>query len=171
MSSKYKDKDSGIVLSFNAQWVSWAHTIVAYSMCCLSSSVLPCALTPAAALLSRVYRADGPLLQPLSSAPSSSVSTFTTTRSSRMNSTATRKNGSPPYPRRLVIDSRSVQSSCSSSPLHQVRICGVQDFKVIVTDTEMQDPDSHSSDFGTFSPGSLARSSQASLLPWVSCER
>jgi hypothetical protein len=32
MASKYKDKDSGIVLSFNAQWVSWAHTIVAYSM-------------------------------------------------------------------------------------------------------------------------------------------
>jgi hypothetical protein len=29
--SKYKDKDSGVVLSFGGQWVSWAHTIVAYS--------------------------------------------------------------------------------------------------------------------------------------------
>ncbi|KAK0384488.1 hypothetical protein NLU13_8574 [Sarocladium strictum] len=31
MASKYKDKDGGIVLSFNAQWVSWAHTIIAYT--------------------------------------------------------------------------------------------------------------------------------------------
>ncbi|KID60815.1 calcofluor white hypersensitive protein, partial [Metarhizium hybridum] len=29
--SKYKDKDGGIVLSFGGQWVSWAHTIVAYT--------------------------------------------------------------------------------------------------------------------------------------------
>lgn len=32
MSSRYKDKDSGVVLTFNGQWVSWSHTIVAYSM-------------------------------------------------------------------------------------------------------------------------------------------
>lgn len=32
MSSKYKDKDAGVLLSFNGQWVSWAHTIVAYGM-------------------------------------------------------------------------------------------------------------------------------------------
>ena len=30
-SSKYKDKDGGVVLTFNGSWVSWAHTIVAYS--------------------------------------------------------------------------------------------------------------------------------------------
>lgn len=29
---KYKDKDGGVVLAFNGQWVSWSHTIVAYSM-------------------------------------------------------------------------------------------------------------------------------------------
>ncbi|KAL2753233.1 hypothetical protein ACRALDRAFT_1065427 [Sodiomyces alcalophilus JCM 7366] len=31
MTSKYKDKDGGVVLSFNAQWVAWAHTISAYT--------------------------------------------------------------------------------------------------------------------------------------------
>ncbi|KAK3938980.1 protein CWH43 [Diplogelasinospora grovesii] len=31
MASKYKDKDAGVVLSFNGKWVSWAHTIVAYA--------------------------------------------------------------------------------------------------------------------------------------------
>lgn len=31
MASRYKDKDGGVVLSFNGQWVSWAHTAVAYS--------------------------------------------------------------------------------------------------------------------------------------------
>lgn len=31
MASRYKDKDGGIVLSFNGQWISWAHTAVAYS--------------------------------------------------------------------------------------------------------------------------------------------
>lgn len=31
MASRYKDKDGGIVLSFNGQWVSWAHTAVAYT--------------------------------------------------------------------------------------------------------------------------------------------
>lgn len=32
MSSKYKDKETGgVVLSFSAAWISWAHTIVAYS--------------------------------------------------------------------------------------------------------------------------------------------
>lgn len=30
MASKFKDKDGGIVLTFNGQWVSWAHTAVAY---------------------------------------------------------------------------------------------------------------------------------------------
>lgn len=28
---KYKDKDSGVLLTFNGQWVSWLHTIIAYS--------------------------------------------------------------------------------------------------------------------------------------------
>ncbi|GJN71482.1 Cwh43p [Purpureocillium lilacinum] len=31
MGSKYKDKDGGVVLSFGGQWVSWAHTAVAYT--------------------------------------------------------------------------------------------------------------------------------------------
>ncbi|KYK54841.1 calcofluor white hypersensitive protein [Drechmeria coniospora] len=31
MSSKYKDKDGGVVLRFGGQWVSWAHTAVAYT--------------------------------------------------------------------------------------------------------------------------------------------
>lgn len=31
-SSKYKDKDAGVVLSFNGQWISWTHTVVAYGM-------------------------------------------------------------------------------------------------------------------------------------------
>lgn len=31
MASKYKDKDGGVLLSFNGAWVSWLHTIVAYS--------------------------------------------------------------------------------------------------------------------------------------------
>ncbi|KAJ4861990.1 frag1/DRAM/Sfk1 family domain-containing protein [Trichoderma breve] len=31
MSSRYKDKEGGVVLSFNGQWVSWAHTAVAYT--------------------------------------------------------------------------------------------------------------------------------------------
>ena len=30
MASRYKDKDAGVVLSFNGQWVSWTHTAVAY---------------------------------------------------------------------------------------------------------------------------------------------
>jgi hypothetical protein len=29
--SKYKDKDDGVVLSFGGQWISWTHTIVAYT--------------------------------------------------------------------------------------------------------------------------------------------
>lgn len=32
MAPKYKDKDGGVVLAFNGQWVSWSHTVVAYSM-------------------------------------------------------------------------------------------------------------------------------------------
>lgn len=32
VSSKYKDKDAGVVLSFNGQWISWTHTVVAYGM-------------------------------------------------------------------------------------------------------------------------------------------
>jgi hypothetical protein len=31
MASKYKDKDAGVVASFNGSWVSWAHTVAAYS--------------------------------------------------------------------------------------------------------------------------------------------
>ena len=30
MASKYKDKDAGIVASFNGSWVSWLHTGAAY---------------------------------------------------------------------------------------------------------------------------------------------
>jgi hypothetical protein len=30
--SKYKDKDGGVVLAFRGDWISWTHTIVAYSM-------------------------------------------------------------------------------------------------------------------------------------------
>lgn len=30
--SKSKDREGGVVLSFGGQWVSWAHTIAAYSM-------------------------------------------------------------------------------------------------------------------------------------------
>jgi hypothetical protein len=30
--SRYKDKDNGVVLSFNGQWVSWSHTAIAYCM-------------------------------------------------------------------------------------------------------------------------------------------
>ncbi|KAG5995494.1 hypothetical protein E4U52_008222 [Claviceps spartinae] len=29
--SKYKDKDGGVVLSFGGHWVSWAHTVIAYT--------------------------------------------------------------------------------------------------------------------------------------------
>lgn len=29
--SKYKDKEGGVVLSFNGQWISWMHTTTAYS--------------------------------------------------------------------------------------------------------------------------------------------
>lgn len=32
MASRYKDKDGGVVMSFNGTWVSWSHTIVAYGM-------------------------------------------------------------------------------------------------------------------------------------------
>lgn len=28
--SKYKDKDGGVLFSFNGVWVSWLHTVVAY---------------------------------------------------------------------------------------------------------------------------------------------
>ncbi|KAH6983150.1 Frag1/DRAM/Sfk1 family-domain-containing protein [Ilyonectria sp. MPI-CAGE-AT-0026] len=31
MASRYKDKDTGIVLSFSARWVSWVHTTTAYA--------------------------------------------------------------------------------------------------------------------------------------------
>ncbi|CRK26021.1 hypothetical protein BN1708_004085 [Verticillium longisporum] len=31
MSSRYKDKDGGVVLAFSGQWVSWLHTTVAYT--------------------------------------------------------------------------------------------------------------------------------------------
>lgn len=31
MASKYKGKDAGVVASFNGSWVSWAHTVAAYS--------------------------------------------------------------------------------------------------------------------------------------------
>ena len=30
MASRYKDKDAGVVASFNGKWVSWTHTAVAY---------------------------------------------------------------------------------------------------------------------------------------------
>ncbi|KAH6891312.1 Frag1/DRAM/Sfk1 family-domain-containing protein [Thelonectria olida] len=31
MASRYKDKDTGVILSFNGRWISWAHTTVAYT--------------------------------------------------------------------------------------------------------------------------------------------
>ncbi|KAI1378111.1 Frag1/DRAM/Sfk1 family-domain-containing protein [Hypoxylon crocopeplum] len=31
MSTKYKDKDNGTVVTINAKWISWTHTIVAYT--------------------------------------------------------------------------------------------------------------------------------------------
>jgi len=31
MASKYKDKDAGVLFSFNGRWVSWVHTMVAYA--------------------------------------------------------------------------------------------------------------------------------------------
>lgn len=39
--SKYKDKDGGVLLSFNGVWVSWLHTIVAYSKRCSDSLYAP----------------------------------------------------------------------------------------------------------------------------------
>ncbi|KAK4187633.1 Frag1/DRAM/Sfk1 family-domain-containing protein [Podospora australis] len=42
-SSRYKDKDAGVVLSFNGQWVSWSHTVVA-SLAFLSALVIGSAL-------------------------------------------------------------------------------------------------------------------------------
>jgi hypothetical protein len=30
MASKYKDKDAGVVVSFNGKWISWFHTALAY---------------------------------------------------------------------------------------------------------------------------------------------
>ncbi|KAK3489877.1 Frag1/DRAM/Sfk1 family-domain-containing protein [Neurospora crassa] len=42
-SSRYKDKDAGVVLSFNGQWISWTHTVVAYSAF-LSALIIGCAL-------------------------------------------------------------------------------------------------------------------------------
>lgn len=31
MASKYKDKDGGVLISFSGVWVSYLHTVVAYS--------------------------------------------------------------------------------------------------------------------------------------------
>ncbi|KAK0705733.1 fgf receptor activating protein [Apiosordaria backusii] len=42
-SSRYKDKDAGVVLSFNGQWVSWSHTVAA-SLAFLSALVIGSAL-------------------------------------------------------------------------------------------------------------------------------
>lgn len=39
MAPKYKDKDGGVVLTFNGQWVSWSHTVVAYSMFGFASGI------------------------------------------------------------------------------------------------------------------------------------
>lgn len=33
--SKYKDKDGGVLFSFNGVWISWLHTIFAYGSCLL----------------------------------------------------------------------------------------------------------------------------------------
>ncbi|ETS84704.1 hypothetical protein PFICI_02729 [Pestalotiopsis fici W106-1] len=41
--STYKDKPSGALLSFNAKWISWMHTLVAYTAF-LSALVLGCSL-------------------------------------------------------------------------------------------------------------------------------
>ncbi|KAK4167013.1 Frag1/DRAM/Sfk1 family-domain-containing protein [Cladorrhinum sp. PSN259] len=42
-SSRYKDKDTGVLLSFNGQWVSWSHTVAA-SLAFLSALTIGCAL-------------------------------------------------------------------------------------------------------------------------------
>jgi hypothetical protein len=36
---KYKDKDVGVVLTFRGHWISWAHTIVAYSTLSMTSFI------------------------------------------------------------------------------------------------------------------------------------
>lgn len=38
MAPKYKDKDAGVVLAFNGQWISWSHTVIAYCKWPLSAS-------------------------------------------------------------------------------------------------------------------------------------
>ncbi|KAK3312905.1 Frag1/DRAM/Sfk1 family-domain-containing protein [Apodospora peruviana] len=43
MTSRYKDKDAGVVLAFNGQWISWTHTVVAY-MAFLSALIVGSAL-------------------------------------------------------------------------------------------------------------------------------
>ncbi|KAK0610176.1 Frag1/DRAM/Sfk1 family-domain-containing protein [Bombardia bombarda] len=40
---KYKDKDAGVVLAFNGQWVSWTHTAIAYTAF-LSAIIVGCGL-------------------------------------------------------------------------------------------------------------------------------
>ncbi|KAK4210867.1 Frag1/DRAM/Sfk1 family-domain-containing protein [Rhypophila decipiens] len=40
---KYKDKDAGVVLAFNGQWISWSHTVIAYTAF-LSALIVGCAL-------------------------------------------------------------------------------------------------------------------------------
>lgn len=34
--SRYKDKDGGVLFSFSGVWISWLHTILAYCMPSLS---------------------------------------------------------------------------------------------------------------------------------------
>lgn len=96
MASKYKDKDGGVLLTFNGVWVSWLHTVVAYSM----SSCLVLVSVSYAPRQSGPRLTSSPLLclQPPSSAPSSWARLSTTTRSSRTSGSATHKNGSPPSP-------------------------------------------------------------------------
>ena len=40
MTSRYKDKDAGVLLSFNGRWISWLHTGAAYGELRLHTSVL-----------------------------------------------------------------------------------------------------------------------------------
>lgn len=105
MASRYKDKDAGVLLSFNGAWVSWLHTGAAYGEFRDFDFGLP-----------RSHLVSSLTFQPPSSVPSSSASPSTTPRSSRMSGSATRKNGSRPSRPPLAIASLSARSLCSSLP-------------------------------------------------------
>lgn len=54
--SKYKDKDSGVLFSFNGIWVSWLHTVVAYGTCCVTKApTFPSSTSPRTMDLFAIY--------------------------------------------------------------------------------------------------------------------